>query len=225
VPPAGDEREVQRDATVAILLVVVLQVLIAGSSLTSGWDLWGLPGWIWLVVIVPELALLTTLTLHVRRYGSSKLETRRKLSLWLTGTIVVINLATLAVLVGALLSAHEPDGGALLFKAATIWSTNVVAFGLLFWDIDAGGPIARLRTDDADPDFLFPQMDESKPSPAGWHARLFDYVYVSFTNSIAFSPTDTMPLTPRAKAMMMLESGMSAVTVLLVAARAVNILG
>ena len=83
----------------------------------------------------------------------------------------------------------------------------------------------RREPDPPPPDFEFPQMDSPQFAEPGWHPRLFDYLYVSFTNSIAFCPTDTMPLTRRAKALMLMEAAASASTVLLVAARAVNILG
>jgi hypothetical protein len=104
-----------------------------------------------------------------------------------------------------------------------IWTTNVVVFGLWFWSIDRGGPIRRFEPDPPPPDFQFPQMENPQLAAPDWHPRLFDYVYISFTNSIAFSPTDAMPLSRRAKAMMLASSSVSAITVLLVAARAVNI--
>jgi hypothetical protein len=96
-------------------------------------------------------------------------------------------------------------------------------FGLWFWEVDEGGPYARLMASTRTAtDFRFPQDDDAE---GDWRARVWDYLYVSLTNSIAFSPTDTLPLSLCAKAMMALESGIAGVTVLLVAARAVNVLG
>jgi hypothetical protein len=89
---------------------------------------------------------------------------------------------------------------------------------------DRGGPVRRREPDPPLPDFQFPQMENPQLAAPGWHPRLFDYMYVSFTNAIAFSPTDAMPLTRWAKALMLVEAAASAVTVVLVAARAVNIL-
>jgi len=223
---AGDAHveEGQYDAVVAIVLVMVLQAALATVSLLNDWTIWSIPGWLWLVVIVPELGLLAALRLHIRRHGTEQLGTRRRISLLLVGTIGVVNMATLLVLIGSLLSSQEEDGVELLFKGLTIWSTNVVAFGLLFWDRDAGGPVARLHDDRQESDFQFPQMEHPELARDNWQPRLFDYVYVSFTNSIAFSPTDTMPLSHRAKLGMMVESAVSATTILLVAARAVGIL-
>jgi hypothetical protein len=97
-------------------------------------------------------------------------------------------------------------------------------FGLLFWEIDRGGPIRRLSSDPPPRDFQFPQDENPALAEPNWLPRLADYIYISYTNSIAFSPTDSMPLKRRAKMMMLAESAISATTVLLVAARAVNIL-
>ena len=99
----------------------------------------------------------------------------------------------------------------------------MIAFGLWYWGFDRGGPVRRLQSDPPPPDFQFPQMENPQLAAPGWHPRLVDYVYVSFTNSIAFSPTDAMPLSRWAKVLMLFESSVSALTVLLVAARAVNI--
>ena len=97
-------------------------------------------------------------------------------------------------------------------------------FGLVFWELEAGGPVARQRAHERDAvEFRFPQDDDHATDV--WKPQVWDYLYVSLTNSIAFSPTDTMPLSLRAKGLMGLESFVSAVTLLLVAARAVNVLG
>ena len=100
----------------------------------------------------------------------------------------------------------------------------MIAYGLWFWALDRGGPIRRREPDPPPPDFQFPQMENPQFAEPGWYPRLFDYVYVSFTNSLAFSPTDAMPLTRRMKLLMLSEAAISSVTVLLIAARAINIL-
>jgi uncharacterized membrane protein len=109
-------------------------------------------------------------------------------------------------------------------KGATIWGTNMITFGLLFWEFDRGGPARRREPDPPPRDFQFPQDENPTLAEPGWHPRLADYVYLSFTNAVAFSPTDVMPLTRRVKMMMLAEAAVSALTTLLVAARAVNIL-
>ncbi len=149
---------------------------------------------------------------------------RRKVALALVGVIAAANVFELVALIASLLSGHERSGGELLLKGATIWSTNVITFGLLFLEFDRGGPARRREPDPPPRDFQFPQDDNPALAEPGWYPRLVDYVYVSFTNSIAFSPTDVLPLTRRVKMMMLAESAISAITVRLVAARAVNIL-
>src|SRR4029077_16993336 len=129
----------------------------------------------------------------------------------------------LVTLIGSLLSGEERSGAELLLKGVTIWGTNVIAFGLWFWGLDGGGPVRRCEPNPPLPDFQFPQLENPQLAAPGWRPRLIDYVYLSFTNSIAFSPTDAMPLTRWAKLLMLTESGVSAITVLLVAARSVHI--
>ena len=103
-----------------------------------------------------------------------------------------------------------------------MWITNIITFGLLFWLLDQGGPRLRAERGRPDPDFQFPQDATRR---AAWSPRLSDYLYVSLTNAIAVSPTDTMPLTRRAKGLMAVESLISYAVVILVIARAVNVLG
>ena len=106
-----------------------------------------------------------------------------------------------------------------------MWAVNVLLFALWFWQLDGGGPVARPTVAPAARDFLFPQQVEPALGGSGWRPLFLDYLYVSFTNATAFSPTDTMPLTDWAKMLMLVESGGSLLTLLMVAARAVNILG
>ena len=104
-----------------------------------------------------------------------------------------------------------------------IWAINIIAFALWYWSLDRGGPAARGLTHRTHPDFLFVQMS-TPGSPPDWSPGFVDYLFLAFTNATAFSPTDTMPLTGRAKIMMMAQSSISLLTIALVAARAVNIL-
>ena len=93
-----------------------------------------------------------------------------------------------------------------------------------YWNLDRGGPAARAEASNRHPDLLFPQMTAPELSPPDWQPEFFDYLYLSFTNAAAFSPTDTMPLARWAKLAMMLQAMVSLGTVVLVIARAVNIL-
>lgn len=146
----------------------------------------------------------------------------------LLGLLVLGNFTALAILVTGLVTENTSDltGGELLLTAFAICTTNVIVFGLLFWELEAGGPVARKRAlARTSHDFQFPQDENLQLAPEGWEPQVWDYLYVSLTNSIAFSPTDAMPLFRRVKALMGLGSAISAVTVLLVAAHAVNVLG
>ena len=221
--------EARWEAAPAIALVIAGQILLALLSRESGWRLSGLPWWHWLVAVAPELVLIGALTHEVPRSRLAELGHLRNAAILLVGVITVANSVSLAALIGSLVNGHEHSGAELLLKGAPIWGTNVVAFGLWFWELDSGGPIARrlnARRQAPPPpaDFQFPQQENPTLAAPDWHPHLFDYIYIAFTNAIAFSPTDAMPLSRPAKGLMLLESAISALTVLLVAARAVNIL-
>ena len=129
-----------------------------------------------------------------------------------------------------ILNLHFSDNAAVLLgSGAAIFLTNIIVFGIWYWEMDLGGPFGRAGIDSHElesryPDFMFPQIDHPELAPAGWEPQFLDYLYVSFTNVVAFSPTDTMPLTRRAKGMMALQSAIAYTTLALVIARAVNVL-
>ena len=112
----------------------------------------------------------------------------------------------------------------LLTSGSAIWLTNVIVFCLWYWELDRGGPVARAQALRPHPDFLFAQMTSPELAPAHWEPTFVDYLFLSFTNATAFSPTDVLPLSGWAKLTMMLQSAISLATVALVIARAVNIL-
>lgn len=149
----------------------------------------------------------------------------RALAVALTALVSLINLGSLAMLVEALLGgAAGIDGRTLLLDAIDIWAINVIAFALWYWSMDHGGPAARGISCRTSVDFLFTQMGMEGAEMAAWSPGFVDYLFLSYTNATAFSPTDTLPLTARAKALMMAQSAISLLTIALVAARAVNIL-
>ena len=211
------------EAAPAIALVIVGQVVLAIVSRTEHWKLWELPWWVWLIPIGGELALLIPLAWHRPRRQLEQMGHRRTVALALLALISFANALLLLAVIASLVRGDEKSGAQLLLKAIIVWGTNVITFGLWFWEFDRGGPVRRLRPDPPPPDFQFPQLENPQLAEPGWTPQLVDYIYVSFTNSIAFSPTDAMPLSPRAKLLMLAESGISSLTVLLVAARAVNI--
>jgi uncharacterized membrane protein len=116
------------------------------------------------------------------------------------------------------------DAGTLLRTGGAIWLTNVIVFSLWYWLFDRGGPYARAQQEDPFPAFLFPQMQEGTPARPGWTPEYVDYLYLAFTNALAFSPTDVMPLKHWAKLTMLLQSLVSLMIAILVIARAVNVL-
>ena len=206
-----------------MVLVIAGQVVIAFVSRDRGWTVWHFSWWIWLVPVLPEALLLVPLAFDRPRHRLEQLGLRRMVALSLIGVVSAANAFLLLSVIAALLNGGVTDGAQLLLEAGTVWGTNVIAFGLWYWAVDRGGPVRRRRPEPPPPDFQFPQMENPQLVPPGWQPRLIDYVYVSFTNAIAFSPTDAMPLSGRAKGLMLFESALSAMTILLVAARAVNI--
>ena len=220
---AEEALESRWEAAPAVVVVLGLQLALALVSRQLDWKLWYMPWWVWTLAVGPETVLLVSLVWDPVLRAIERIGHRRNVALILLGLISLENAVALLALLGSLIAGQERSGGQLLVKGMTIWGTNVIAYGLWFWGFDRGGPVRRREPDPPPPDFQFPQMENPQLAAPGWRPRLVDYVYISFTNSIAFSPTDAMPLSRRAKLLMLSESGVSAITVLLVAARAVNI--
>jgi hypothetical protein len=218
-----EERESRWEASPAVATVIGLQLLLAIVSLTKDWQTWDFSWWVWLIPVVPETILLVLLSWSRPHERLVQLGIRRTVGIVLLGVVSLANALLVVGVIGSLVEGQEKSGAQLLLKAVTVWGTNAITYGLWFWAFDRGGPVTRVGADPPLPDFLFPQMQSQDLAPPHWTPELTDYMYVSFTNSIAFSPTDTLPLTRRAKLLMLSESAISAVTILLVAARAVNI--
>jgi hypothetical protein len=216
------EIETRWEAAPAMALPILLQVALAVSSETQGWTTWGLSWWMWLFPIVPEtLFIVSTLSLPHR--ALLEMGIRREVGIVLVALASLANAMLVFAVIASLVSGGETSGAHLLLKGATVWLTNVILFGLWFWIFDRGGPAKRLEPEPPPPDFQFPQMENPQLAAPNWRPHFVDYMYVSFTNSIAFSPTDSMPLGRWAKLLMLLEAALSAMVILLVAARAVNI--
>jgi len=218
-----EERESRWEASPAVAIVIGLQLLLAIVSLTQDWQTWDFSWWVWLIPVVPETILLVLLSWSRPHQRLVQLGIRRTVGIVLLGVVSLSNGLLVVGVIASLVEGQEKSGAQLLLKAVTVWATNVIAYGLWFWAFDRGGPVTRVGADPPLPDFLFPQMQSQELAAPHWTPELTDYMYVSFTNSIAFSPTDTLPLTRWAKLLMLSESAISAVTILLVAARAVNI--
>jgi hypothetical protein len=164
-----------------------------------------------LVATTPQLPVFESLARRINAVG-------------LIALVAAGNLYALAKVANDLLAGGRVSNGReLILAAINIFLTNVIIFGMLFWEMDGGGPGQRRARKHGERDFLFPQM-ASAELDKGWHPTFFDYLYVSATNATAFSPTDTMPLTRRAKMLMLVQALTSLIALALVAARAVNIL-
>ena len=219
-------REARDDAAPFALAAAAILIALALASKHAHWEslgrsLW----WMWLIVAAPYGCLAATLVLGFKRLVRH--DHRREIVIGLLTLVWVFNVLGVVVLVASLIahSAIHITGAQLLASGGAVWFTNAIAFGLAFWELDCGGPVARaLATTTRKPDFQFPQDENPQLAREDWAPRLWDYFYVSLTNATAFSPTDAMPLTRPAKALMAAESVLSVLTVLLVAARAVNIL-
>lgn len=175
-----------------------------------------------LALPVLEGVLLASLTIIAPRRRPGETAWLRGLAVALIALIAAANVGSLALLLEQLVGGAIQSGSQLLLSALLVWMTNVIVFALAFWELDRGGPHRRACADPGPADFLFPQMSMAERS--NWRPAFVDYLYVAFTNASAFSPTDAMPLTPRAKLLMLSQSLASLVTVVLVTARAVNIL-
>jgi hypothetical protein len=199
----------------AVLLAVALQLGL-NDKLSVG------PKY---VIAFFEILLVVALAITVKRGHRVILHLRRAMAITLIALISIANIASLTLVIDELFSLKQISGKELIISGLSIYITNIIIFGLWYWELDSGGS-QQQSIDVGQIDFLFPQMTakEGVSQLDDWNPTFFDYLYVSITNASAFSPTDTMPLTHRAKALMGLQSTVSIITVALVAARAVNIL-
>jgi hypothetical protein len=173
-----------------------------------------------LVATVPQSRLVQAVGVHAHRLRVG----RRVAALTLTAIVSAANAAAILLLVHLLVSGAHAQARLLLRAGIHMWCLNVLVFALWFWELDNGGPAARRTAGTEGRDFLFPQQATPEVTAGNWQPRFLDYLYVSFTNATAFSPTDTMPLSRWAKMLMLLEAAASLVLALMVAARAINIL-
>lgn len=195
-------------AAVAVLVAIALYALLPSKLLIG-------PRFV--VPVLELLLFIPLLSANPRRMSKQNRHLRR-LAIGLVLVIAASNAVALVLLIHRLVSGGGSDGAGLLLSAGQVWLTNVLVFALAYWELDRGGPVSRTQT--ARPrlpaaDFRFPQDEDhdainevAKRSAAksGWAPGFIDYFYVSVTNSSAFSPTDTMPLSPRVKLLMACES-------------------
>lgn len=197
---------------VAVLAAVGLQVMLPGRF-APGHRL--VPGL--------ELALLIGLVVANPHGANRSSRLLRRASVLLIAMITVTNAWSAARLVLQIVQGKQEDAVTLLAAGAAIWATNVIVFGLWYWHMDSGGPMAAARGTQGYPDFSFPQRQDPQQVPPDWQPAFIDYLYLAYTNATSFSPTDVMPYTTRAKLIMMLQSAVSLITIALVIARAIGL--
>jgi hypothetical protein len=189
------------------------------------------------IVVGLEIILFIPLLIANPRRMTRENRILRGLSIALVLLIAATNISAPVLLVQAMVSGGLNQGKALLLGAGQVWLTDIIIFGLIFWELDRGGPVRRTQAPEHElprADFRFPQDEDHdaitevairSSAVAGWTPGFIDYLYVSITNSSAFSPTDTMPLSPRVKVLMGIESTEALILSLLVVAQAVSLIG
>jgi uncharacterized membrane protein len=202
---------------VTIAIVVAIGLMLALPARVTNHPRW----------VLPTAAGLLLIGVFVAK--STRVERRtRVLRIVSLSLIAVMSLANAASAGRLIVDLVHGEGirnpTTLLLTGAAIWFTNVIVFGLWYWEFDRGGPVERAAGTHTYPDLLFPQMTSPELAPPDWEPGFVDYLYVSFTNATAFSPTDVMPMTRWAKLTMLTQSAISVITVVLVIARAVNVL-
>jgi hypothetical protein len=215
-------REARAEAVIVLAVDVALLAGLAAVDKAKDWHIIDLHWWSWLLLASPALLLMILMAaMPLAELSPGRV---RNLSVALLGLLVAADVVGVGALLVALAGSNSGSlsAGELLSHGSVVWLTNIITFGLLFWILDEGGPRLRAERGRPDPDFQFPQDAGGRTD---WSPRLSDYLYVSLTNAIAVSPTDTMPLTRRAKGMMAVESLISYAVVILVISRAVNVLG
>jgi uncharacterized membrane protein len=230
--PSGDaDRRIATESRWPAVIAVLVSLALYGALPSQ------FPVLLRIGVVVVGLALLVPVMILNPVRLTRQTRWSRGVSVALALVLVLANQAALVILITVLVSQKHPNGPADLLAALQVWITNIMAFGLLFWELDRGGPVSR-RIDPRDSlpsaDFRFPQDEDAdavvevakgSSDKSDWMPGFVDYAYLSLTNSMAYSPTDVMPLSTRAKWLMGLESAAAFITVALVIARAVSLIG
>lgn len=201
-------------AFVAVAVIIAGQARVASSLLLQ--PVWLLPG-------AAGLLLLVSVGFYVAPAKPGRLE--RAVSIGLAAVLVITNLASLAMLVRGVFFGSGLSPIDLLSTGVALWVINVLVFAIVYWELDGDGPEARLESRREHPDLVFPQQqaDQEELTASDWRPSFGDYLFVSLTNGTAFSPTDTMPYTRRAKLAMGVQGTLSFAIAALLVARAVNI--
>jgi hypothetical protein len=200
----------------AVVAIIVMTLLLPHDLVTR--PRWGVPlveGILLVAVVIADPGRIDLVSPRVRALSIALITLLVATTLWCT-TELIIQLVRGGP--------ATQSGGALLAAGGIVWLSNCLSFGLLYWELDSGGPAVRAHGLPAHPDFAFPQQLNPELAPEHWRPRFVDYMYLGFTSATAFSPTDAMPMRAWNKLAMMAQSIISLVLLGLVIARAVNVL-
>ena len=205
---------------VAVTILAVVFVLTVLPDRLRGLPAWSL--WVAAAAVLAPMAAVALSTSKVRW-----LRVESTITLLFVALSAAGNLVALGYLIVAMVRrSSEIPGLVLLTSSVGLWIGNVLVFSLLYWQVDRGGPGARAEGERRRPDLFFTQEGAPPEAlPPDWRPSFVDYLFLAFSTATAFSPTDVVPLTSRAKMMMMLESSISLATIVVVGARAINVLG
>jgi hypothetical protein len=209
------EGEHRLPVAAAVAVAIALQLLLPNQLVIRP---------VWLLPTLEGLLMIGLIAANPTRINRTSTVLRAS-SVALTALISLANAWSSAQLIKGIIDGASGDNASLLLsRGASVYVTNIIVFALWYWEWDRGGPVDRAQGLREYPDFLFPQMSVAGVAPEDWRPNFIDYLYVSFTNASAFSPTDTMPLSRWAKMLMLLQSAVALLTVAFVIARAVNVL-
>jgi len=204
-------RESRWPPLIALVVATALYATLPGDLILGG-------GWLrWLV---PALLVGLIIVAAVRPVAES--DRRRHLGIALAGLITLANASAIALLVYGIVTEGGFEGRYLIVAAVQVWFTNVIVFALWFWEIDGGGPRHRAEAPAGPHDFLFAQYQV--PEPQAWRPTFPDYLFLAITNATSFAPADVLPLRHRVKALMAVESLLSLLVLVIIAARAIALL-
>lgn len=208
---ANPWRESRWPPLVALFVAAVLEVTLPGDLILGG-------GWIrWIIPVLVAVLIVISAVSPVE-----ETDRRRRIGVTVAALVTIANAGAIGALVYGIVAEAGFEGKYLIVAALQVWFTNMIVFAVWFWEIDGGGPRHRALAPPGPHEYLFAQY--TLPEPWTWRPAFWDYLYVSFTNSVSFAPADVLPLRHRMKLLMALESLLSLMVILIIAARAISIL-
>lgn len=207
-----------RWAVIITLFIVIIMIFLLPEKVTRS------PAW--RPIVLGLIALVPIFAVELTGASTRWLRIERRALLFFFAAAEITVLVDMAFLIGEMIHRSESVTGVqLLSSSIGLWVANVLVFSILYWQLDRGGPEARLNHQGIKPDWSFPQYGVPQDVPAGWRPSFVDYLFLGFSTAMAFSTTDVLPLTSRAKLLMMMESGIALFIIVVIASRAINILG